>query len=143
MVLFVIPLCVLILIPSLVFLIPVESGERLGFSITSLLSLLLYQTAIASRGLPESSLPGLSLLILKTFAEFLLGLILLVMTVFAIRWYHNDETRALTKALLLLNRIVSRENIVGSELDENGKETADCKKQEPGWRSREVLSYSV
>lgn len=32
----VIPLCVLSLIPFLVFLIPVESGERLGFSITSL-----------------------------------------------------------------------------------------------------------
>lgn len=78
-VLSVIPLCVLSLIPFLLFLIPVESGERLGFSITSLLSLLLYQTAIASR-LPESSLPGLSILILKTFAEFLLGCILLVMT---------------------------------------------------------------
>lgn len=136
-VLSVIPLCVLSLIPSFVFLIPVESGERLGFSITSLLSLLLYQTAIASR-LPESSLPGLSLLILKTFAEFLLGCILLVMTVIAIRWYHNDETRAIPKVLLLLHWIFSRENKAiqlgnklseGSELSESRAERADSEKQ--------------
>lgn len=136
-VLFVIPPCVLSLIPSMVFFIPVESGERLGFSITSLLSLLLYQTAIASR-LPESSLPGISILILKTFAEFLLGCIILVMTVFAIRWYHSEETRAIPKVLLLLHRIFSRDNKIirvddkqeaGSELNESRKGMADRKKQ--------------
>lgn len=62
--------------------------------------------------------------------------------VFAIRWYHNNETRALTKALLLLHRIVSRENIVGSELDENGKETADCKKQET-WQEFWPILYDL
>lgn len=136
-VLFVIPPCVLSLIPSLVFFIPVKSGERLGFSITSLLSLLLYQTAIASR-LPESSLPGLSVLILKTFAEFLLGCIILVMAVFSIRWYHNDETRAIPKGLLLIHRIFSSKNQIiniddkeenGRELGESRKEIADHKKR--------------
>lgn len=60
------------------------------------------------------------------------------MTAFAIRWYHNDETKAIPKALLVLHRIASRKNKtihfddnqeVGSKLDESGKETMDCKKQ--------------
>lgn len=60
------------------------------------------------------------------------------MTVFVIRWYHNDETRAIPKALLVLHRIDLRENKtihfddsqeVGNKLDVSRKETVDCKKQ--------------
>lgn len=44
-----------------VFLLPVESGERVGFSTTSLLSVIVYLTIIQEM-LPESSEPNISTL---------------------------------------------------------------------------------
>jgi hypothetical protein len=112
-VLLMVPLCALSMLPALVFLIPVESGERLGYATTSLLSLLLYQTAIASK-LPENSLPGLSLLILKTFAEFLLACIILIMTVYAIRFYYFDANTPVPKAMTSLHWVISRKTKIAS-----------------------------
>lgn len=125
-ILLMVPLCALSMLPALVFLIPVESGERLGYATTSLLSLLLYQTAIASK-LPESSLPGLSMLILKTFAEFFLACIILIMTVYAIKFYHYDTNTPVPKVMVSLHWIISRKNKIASV--EHQSELADDSKE--------------
>ncbi|XP_062617927.1 neuronal acetylcholine receptor subunit alpha-7-like [Saccostrea cucullata] len=135
-ILLMIPLCILSILPTLVFLIPVESGERMGYSTTSLLSLLLYQTAIASK-LPESSIPGLSLLILKTFAEFLLACIILIMSVYAIKFYYYDENTPIPKPMIFLNWIMARkkENVIHTKKvqsePENESKVRTVWKEEP------------
>ena len=53
---FLLPILILVLLNSVVFLLPPESGERIGFSVTILLSITVYMTIISSK-LPEASHP--------------------------------------------------------------------------------------
>ena len=53
---FLLPILILVLLNSVVFLLPAESGERIGFSVTILLSITVYMTIISSK-LPEASHP--------------------------------------------------------------------------------------
>ena len=51
------PILLLVLLNSTVFLLPVESGERVGFSVTILLSITVYMTIVADT-LPDTSEPA-------------------------------------------------------------------------------------
>ena len=46
----------MVFLNTMVFVLPTESGERVGYAITCLLSLSVYMT-FASEGLPDSSKP--------------------------------------------------------------------------------------
>ena len=51
---FLLPILILVLLNSVVFLLPPESGERIGFSVTILLSITVYMTIISSKLLEAS-----------------------------------------------------------------------------------------
>ena len=53
---FLAPILVLMLLNSMVFVLPTDSGERVGFSVTILLSIAVYMTIISDK-LPETSNP--------------------------------------------------------------------------------------
>lgn len=74
----------------LVFALPSDSGERVGFSITVLLTEVLFLTMIQEK-LPEASEPGLSYLIYKLLVDLLLSyLIMLVVVVSSILYNKAD-----------------------------------------------------
>ncbi|KAK3107149.1 hypothetical protein FSP39_008161 [Pinctada imbricata] len=60
----ILPITLLTMLNLLVFLLPVESGERISYSITVLLAMTVFLT-IASDNLPPTSKPGLPLLCIK------------------------------------------------------------------------------
>jgi hypothetical protein len=80
-----------------VFLLPAQSGERVGYSITVLLVIAEFQT-IASDNLPNVSKSHLSLLCIKLFVDMILsalGTLIIVTLYFYLIPGISDEVCAL------------------------------------------------
>lgn len=73
-----------------VFFLPAESGERIGFSTTIILSITVYQT-IVSDSLPNSTLPSLAYILYKLFADFLISIIVHTLVVVSLSFYLRDD----------------------------------------------------
>ncbi|XP_048755934.2 acetylcholine receptor subunit alpha-like [Ostrea edulis] len=69
---------------AFVFLLPPESGERLGFSTTILLSIVVYLTIIQDK-LPEASEPNVSILSYMLVACVVSGAILILFVILSLR----------------------------------------------------------
>ncbi|KAL4227475.1 hypothetical protein ACF0H5_012919 [Mactra antiquata] len=93
----IIPLIFLSLLNLLVFLVPVDSGERISFSITLLLAIAVFMTII-SDNLPKTSYPT------SIFSYYLLTLLIIsncmtVAVIFNLSIYHTDETKPVPSCL--------------------------------------------
>ncbi|XP_062600744.1 acetylcholine receptor subunit beta-like, partial [Saccostrea cucullata] len=87
------PIVLMNFIQLFVFLLPVESGERLGFSITVLLAVAVFLTIIQDK-LPEASEPNVSLLTYKLLVDMIIGCGMILAVVIGMRFYHrSDDTR--------------------------------------------------
>ncbi|XP_062600741.1 acetylcholine receptor subunit beta-like [Saccostrea cucullata] len=87
------PIVLMNFIQLFVFLLPVESGERLGFSITVLLAVAVFLTIIQDK-LPEASEPNVSLLTYKLLVDMIIGSGMILAVVIGMRFYHrSDEIR--------------------------------------------------
>jgi hypothetical protein len=75
-----------------VFILPVESGERMGFSITVLLAVAVFLTIIQDK-LPEASEPNVSYLTYKLLIDMLLGCAMVIAVVFGMRFYHSSDDK--------------------------------------------------
>lgn len=73
-----------------VFFLPADSGERIGFSTTIILSITVYQT-IVSDSLPNSTLPSLAYILYKLFADFLISIIVHTLVVVSLSFYLRDD----------------------------------------------------
>lgn len=73
-----------------VFFLPADSGERIGFSTTIILSITVYQT-IVSDSLPNSTLPSLAFILYKLFADFLISIIVHTLVVVSLSFYLRDD----------------------------------------------------
>ena len=88
---FLAPILILVLLNTAVFLLPADSGERMGFSVTILLSVAVYMTIISEK-LPETSNP-------IAFISFVLITYLLQSTSICIEavvclwFFHRDDSR--------------------------------------------------
>lgn len=74
----------------LVFALPRNSGERVGFSITVLLTEVLFLTMIQEK-LPEASEPGISYLIYKLLVDLLLSYSIMVVVVVSSNFYQRED----------------------------------------------------
>lgn len=74
----------------LVFALPRNSGERVGFSITVLLTEVLFLTMIQEK-LPEASEPGISYLIYKLLVDLLLSYSIMVVVVVSGNFYQRED----------------------------------------------------
>ena len=83
----ILPINFICLLNIFVFLLPSDSGERVGFSVTMLLSLAVFLTIVSDR-LPESSNPSILGLIL--LLEFSMSGLILVFVIIGLRCYHRD-----------------------------------------------------
>ena len=73
----------------LAFFIPDETGERVGFSVTILLSLAVYQSML-SETLPKASVPQIPVLSIKIFADLMISSLIQVSVVFS-QYLYNKE----------------------------------------------------
>ncbi|KAK3094191.1 hypothetical protein FSP39_025244 [Pinctada imbricata] len=87
----ILPIGALGVLNLLVFLLPPESGERIGYSITLLLAICVFLT-IASDNLPQSSYPSFSFLCTKLLIDMMISSLVVLFTIIGLRFYFkNDE----------------------------------------------------
>ncbi|XP_062582213.1 neuronal acetylcholine receptor subunit alpha-2-like [Saccostrea cucullata] len=84
-----IPVFVMLMLNTLVFILPADSGERVGYSITCLLALAVF-LSLVSDGLPQVSKPmPLIGYILATY--LIISGLICVETIFILRVHHKEE----------------------------------------------------
>ena len=88
---FLAPMVILVLLNTMVFLLPAESGERVGFSVTILLSIAVYLTIIAEK-LPETSNPT-SVLSYILMSYMLQSSLMCIETIATLRIFHRNATQ--------------------------------------------------
>ena len=95
------PVAILMFLNTMVYVLPAESGERVGYAITCLLSLSVYMT-YASERLPDSSepLPIITIVLLEYVA---ISALISMTTIIGLRFHLNDNShppsRIFTKIL--------------------------------------------
>ena len=88
---FLAPILILVLLNSMVFLLPTDSGERVGFAVTLLLSIAVYMTIISDK-LPETSNPT-SILSYILIAYLLQSAFMCIEIVASLSLFHRDDAR--------------------------------------------------
>ena len=84
------PILLLALLNSAVFLLPAESGERVGFSVTILLSITVYMTIVAYT-LPDTSKP-VSILIYILAVCLLQSTLICLETILGLNIFHRSDS---------------------------------------------------
>ncbi|KAK3100616.1 hypothetical protein FSP39_022665 [Pinctada imbricata] len=83
------PILILMVLNSMVFVLPAESGERVGFSVTLLLSVAVYMTIISDK-LPNSSKPS-PILAYVLVAYLGQSALICIKTILSLRMFYRDE----------------------------------------------------
>lgn len=105
----ILPIVLVGLLNNLVFLLPAQSGERVGYSITVLLAIAVFQT-IASDNLPTVSKPRISLLCIKLLIDLVLSALVMTLTIVTLYFYHMPETRRIPSCVVVLTKCVLCKN---------------------------------
>ncbi|KAK3094590.1 hypothetical protein FSP39_003701 [Pinctada imbricata] len=90
-----VPVVVLILLNSFVFILPADSGERTGFAITCMLAIAVFLTLV-SETLPKTSKP-LSVLSFILMLCLILSTCASIMTIISLYIHHKEETKPVPK----------------------------------------------
>ncbi|XP_021374434.1 acetylcholine receptor subunit beta-like [Mizuhopecten yessoensis] len=85
----IIPILILGMLNGLVFLLPADSGERVGYAITAFLTFAVFLTMV-SDNLPKSSEP-MSLLCFFLTLMLIMSALSTVITIMTLRVYHQDD----------------------------------------------------
>ena len=94
------PVLILVFLNTLVFILPAESGERIGFAITCLLSLSVYMT-FASENLPTSSKP-IALFIYVLLLYMVISSLICVVTIIGMKFHLHDADNSPSKFICKL-----------------------------------------
>ncbi|VDI75355.1 Hypothetical predicted protein [Mytilus galloprovincialis] len=92
----ILPISVMIILNIFVFLLPPESGERVGYAVTVLLAIAVFLT-ISSENLPATSIPRLSSISILLFADVCISAFIVMMVIFSSRYYHREGEHPVTK----------------------------------------------
>ncbi|XP_069122461.1 neuronal acetylcholine receptor subunit beta-3-like [Argopecten irradians] len=90
------PLCLISFVNIFVFVLPAESGERIGFSITVFLALSVLLT-IMSENLPQTSRPHISIVCYMIFFQTTISIFILLATILSLRFYFASESESVPK----------------------------------------------
>ncbi|KAK3094005.1 hypothetical protein FSP39_022807 [Pinctada imbricata] len=101
----IIPIAVMGTLNLLVFILPAESGERVGYSITILLAICVYLT-IASQNLPKTSYPALSVLGVKLLVDLIVSTCAVLFTIIGLKFYHKDDKKKVPSCIAALTRCI-------------------------------------
>ena len=113
----ILPVAFLSFLQLVVFWMPPECGERVGFATTVLLAVAVYLTLIQEK-LPEGSEPSVSFLSYKLLGDFMVGVLITVGVVVGLRFYNREEDKAIPNYLKRFHKIVV------------GKSFCECKKKQ-------------
>ena len=83
------PMMCMSILNVLIFLIPVESGERISYSLTVLLAIAVFLTLVGDN-LPKTSAP-MSLLSFYLLTVLIVSVCITLATIFSLRLFHCDE----------------------------------------------------
>lgn len=86
----IVPTSLMGFVHMLAFFLPDDSGERVGFSVTVLLSLAVYQSML-SEALPKASLPQIPIISIKVFADILISFIIQMCVIFSQYLYIKEQ----------------------------------------------------
>ncbi|OWF41680.1 acetylcholine receptor subunit beta-type unc-29-like [Mizuhopecten yessoensis] len=103
---FILPTILMCFINMLVFLLPADSGERVGFSVTVLLSIAVF-LSIVSSFLPQTSTPQMALLCYMLIAHVILSVMIMVCTIFGLRFYLRSEEQRVPRWIAKMTRYVN------------------------------------
>ena len=115
----VIPTLLFAVLNPLVFLLPVESGERVGFSVTILLSYAIFLTLVSS-SVPATSNPMCVLLIIMVIIIIISGIIVFG-TIRISNYYHTENIEEISSSLKRFTqwRFKGKSNVVLNVSKEN------------------------
>ncbi|CAC5417145.1 unnamed protein product [Mytilus coruscus] len=91
----ILPICVMIILNMFVFLLPPESGERVGYAVTVLLAIAVFLT-ISSDNLPATSSPRISSLSLLLFTDVVISAVVVLMVILSLQCYHREDRYPVT-----------------------------------------------
>lgn len=103
---FILPVIFLCFINVCVFILPVESGERVGYSITVLLAVAVFLSIIAS-ALPQTSTPQIALLCYLLIALVVYSMMITICTVLGVRFYFKPDDERVPVKIATLTRFVN------------------------------------
>ena len=89
----------------LVFLLPANSGERVGYCITLLLAIAVFLT-IAAEHLPKTSYPTISILSIKLLADMTISGLGLFFTIVGLRFYHADGKSQVPGCIAAMSKVL-------------------------------------
>ncbi|KAK3602107.1 hypothetical protein CHS0354_030456 [Potamilus streckersoni] len=98
----ILPIIFLGLLNILVFLLPAESGERISFAITVLLSIAVFLTLVGDN-LPKTSKP-MSMICYFLLVNLSLSTIICITTILNLRFYHKPEWKPVPRLLVAITR---------------------------------------
>ncbi|KAK3082686.1 hypothetical protein FSP39_002579 [Pinctada imbricata] len=101
----VLPIMVMGFLNLLVFLLPPQSGERVGYSITVLLAISVFLT-IASDNLPRNSYPAVSSLCIKLLMDFIISSMVVLFTILGLRFYNKGKDKPVPSYIEKVARII-------------------------------------
>ncbi|XP_062582526.1 neuronal acetylcholine receptor subunit alpha-9-like [Saccostrea cucullata] len=96
---FFLPIIILGILNALVFVLPLESGERVGYSVTAFLAFAVYLTLIAD-GMPRTSEP-MAILSYFLMSMVVVSAVATIITIFTLRVYLKDEDDPVPSCLAL------------------------------------------
>ncbi|XP_060074522.1 acetylcholine receptor subunit beta-like [Ylistrum balloti] len=97
-----VPITILGILNVLVFLLPADSGERVGFSITVLLAMSVFLTIIAD-SLPSTSQPSIPRMSYLLLADLAIGTMITICTILVLRLHHKGEDETVPRWLQCLS----------------------------------------
>jgi hypothetical protein len=86
----ILPICLMSILNVFVFLLPADSGERVGYTITVLLAIAVFLT-ISSDSLPATSNPRISTISLLLFTDVIISAIIVILVIIGLRLYHRRD----------------------------------------------------
>jgi len=119
MVTIIIPTLLFCLLNPLVFLIPVDSGDRISLAMTILLSYAIFLTLVSS-SIPATSNPMCFLLLILIIIIIISGLIV-VLAIITLKYHHDDKFN-LGKCSMVLLRLTGQQKIVPADKGLSGKD---------------------
>ncbi|XP_061186421.1 neuronal acetylcholine receptor subunit alpha-3-like [Saccostrea echinata] len=117
----ILPIVFVGLLNILVFLLPALSGERVGYSITVLLAIAVFQT-IAFEKLPSVSKPNLPLLCIKLLTDLILSALVMTFTIMTLYFYHMPESRNVPSGVACVTRFVLCKTCCRSNVNDTVKD---------------------
>ena len=92
------PILILVFLNSMVFVIPAESGERIGYAMTCMLSLSVYMT-VATDNLPDSSKP-LPILTVVLLMYVVISALISIATIIGLTFHLHDDSHPPSRLLI-------------------------------------------